>query len=215
MRVWPTEERAVAVELVYPDALGRIFALVCGQDPAHTWMPGGMALACCQRCLGLYVGAAAAVLLHGTLRPKMSGRFLEVHGVFLALMIPLGFHWLEQGPVLRTVSGLIFGFGVATFLWLPFAREKARGGIAEGTRVRIYWLSMAVAALMLPLLAPNGGLVAAGVLSIIALSGLLALAVLCIALLLVGVISGIHLINGRSGQRGSHPNSTSVTAPGR
>ncbi len=203
------------MELVYPDALGRLFALVCGQDPAHTWTPGGMALACCQRCLGLYAGAVLALLLHSLFRPKMTGRFIEVHGVFLALMIPLGFHWLEQGPVLRTVSGLTFGFGVATFLWLPFAREKAGAGIAEGTRVWIYWLSMAVAALVLPLLAANGGGVAARVLSIIALSGLLALALLCVALVVGGVMTGICLIKARSALRGSPPNSTSVTAPGR
>jgi len=78
--------------------------------------------------MGLYVGAGAAALLHLWLRPKLSGRFLEIHGAFLVVMVPFGFHWVAQGPVLRTLTGVLFGFGVVTFLWLPLSqRADSRG----------------------------------------------------------------------------------------
>ena len=105
-----------------PEILAHWFAAVCGQDPGHTWAPGGILLPCCQRCTGLYVGAAVAMLLHLWLRPKLTGRFLEIHGAFLLAMVPLGFHWVAQGPVLRTISGVLFGFAVVTFLWLPLSQ---------------------------------------------------------------------------------------------
>jgi uncharacterized membrane protein len=98
------------------------FAAVCGQDPGHTWAPGGILLPCCQRCTGLYVGAGVAALLHLLLRPRLSGRFLEIHGAFLLAMVPFGFHWVGQGPVLRTLTGVLFGSGVVTFLWLPLSQ---------------------------------------------------------------------------------------------
>jgi len=98
------------------------FAAVCGQDPGHTWAPGGILLPCCQRCTGLYVGAGVAALLHLWLRPRLTSRFLEMHGAFLLLMIPFGFHWLPQGPALRTLTGVLFGFGVVAFLWLQLSQ---------------------------------------------------------------------------------------------
>src|ERR1035438_5086965 len=89
--------------------LAHWFAAVCGQNPGHTWAPGGIMLPCCQRCAGLYVGAGMAALLHLWLRPRLSGRFLEVHGAFLLAMAPFGFHWLPDGPMLRTATGVLFG----------------------------------------------------------------------------------------------------------
>ena len=84
-----------------------------------------MLLPCCQRCTGLYVGAGVAALLHLWLRPRLSGRFLEIHGAFLLVMVPFGFHWVAQGPVLRTLTGVLFGFAVVTFLWLPLSRRAS------------------------------------------------------------------------------------------
>jgi uncharacterized membrane protein len=102
------------------------FGALCGQNPAHTWAPGGIPLPCCQRCAGLYAGACLAALLHLSLRLKLTGRFLEAHGLFLALMLPFGLHWLPQAPALRAASGLLFGFAVVTFLWLPLAQRRSR-----------------------------------------------------------------------------------------
>jgi uncharacterized membrane protein len=108
------------------EVLHHLFAAVCGQNPEHTWAPGGVPLPFCQRCTGLYVGAGAAWLLHRWLKPRPTARFLEVHGAFLLLMAPCGFHWVPQGPVLRTLSGALFGFAVVAFLWLPVGDARAR-----------------------------------------------------------------------------------------
>ncbi len=108
------------------EILAHWFAAVCGQDLGHTWAPGGILLPCCQRCTGLYVAAGVAALLHLWLRPRPTGRFLEMHGAFLLVMVPFGLHWVAQGPVLRTLTGVLFGFGVVTFLSLPLSRAGER-----------------------------------------------------------------------------------------
>ena len=114
------------------ETLAHWFAAVCGQDPGHTWAPGGILLPCCQRCTGLYVGAGVAALLHLWVRPKLSGRFLEIHGAFLVVMAPFGFHWVAQGPALRTLTGVLFGFAVVTFLWLPLSQKVRGAGVSFG-----------------------------------------------------------------------------------
>lgn len=101
-----------------PGDLTRLFGFVCGQLPAHTWSPGHVLLPLCQRCTGLYAGAAVALLLHAGLRLRPSERFLWLHGGFLLLMVPLGFHWVPQDGLIRTLSGTLFGVGVTSFLWL-------------------------------------------------------------------------------------------------
>lgn len=101
------------------EALSHVFAAVCGQNPSHTWAPGGLLLPCCQRCTGLYVGAGLAALLHLWLRPNLTRGFLRVHGAFLLFMAPFGFHWVAHGAAMRTITGVLFGFAVVTFLWLP------------------------------------------------------------------------------------------------
>jgi uncharacterized membrane protein len=103
------------------ETLNHTFSWVCGQNPDHTWIPGGLPLPCCQRCTGLYVGAAVAVLLHLALKPLPTARFLQIHGLFLLLMVPFGFHWLPQGELLRAGTGVLFGFGVVTFLSLKLS----------------------------------------------------------------------------------------------
>jgi hypothetical protein len=103
------------------EILGHWFAAVCGQNPGHTWAPGGILLPCCERCVGLYIGAGVAALLHFALRPKLTGRFLQIHGAFLLVMVPFGFHWVAHGAALRSASGMLFGFGIFTFLWLPLS----------------------------------------------------------------------------------------------
>ena len=113
-----------------PDLLQHLFAGVCGQNLAHTWTPGGVPLPCCQRCTGLYVGAFAGAALHLWFKPRLTSRFLWIHGVFLLQMIPFGFHWLPQGPFVRTITGTLFGFGLVSFFWLlPTARRPVGDGV--------------------------------------------------------------------------------------
>lgn len=170
------------------DLLQHGFALVCGQNPWHTWAPGGLPLPCCQRCTGFYAGAGVAAWLHWWLRPRLSGRFLEIHAVFLMLMAPFGFHWLAHGALVRAITGVLFGFGVVSFLWTPLSGQAGRrdADLPSG-RTGAYGLGLAAAVVGLPLGGFYGGQVAAYALSGLAGWGLLAITVLVAANLLAGL----------------------------
>jgi uncharacterized membrane protein len=194
--------------------LNHIFSAACGQNLDHTWAPAGLLLPCCQRCLGLYAGAAVAMGLHWWLKPRLTRRFLEVHGLFLLVMLPFGFHWLPQGPVLRTLSGIVFGFGIVTFLWLPLAARielRRHDGADQQTSEPIpnehdtlwrrqvrSWRQAAYACgllgcmLFVPLLAGGGGHWAALVLSAVAICGLATLASLAAANVCLAILAGFR-----------------------
>ena len=173
------------------------FALVCGQNPAHTWAPGEVLLPFCQRCTGLYAGAVLAALLHLWLRPRLTGRFLAIHGAFLLFMAPFGFHWVEHGPGLRTITGTLFGFGVVTFLWLPVKawwadREPELAGVSQKapppatgfSERRAAWrygAGVVLAVAVLPVLSARGGPWAAGLLYLSGLAGALVFVALVLA----------------------------------
>ncbi len=164
--------------------LHHLFGAVCGQNPDHTWAPGGLALPCCQRCLGLYAGAGIAALLHLWLRPPLTGRFLAIHAGFILSLALFGFHWMPEEPVLRTISGLLYGFGVFAFLWSPMSRRFPGGGWIGPRpiwlRSTAYAIGLAVTAGLLPLLAACGGRLTAYLLSGLVFFGLIALAaVIC------------------------------------
>jgi uncharacterized membrane protein len=158
-----------------------LFALLCGQRLAHTWTPGGVPLLVCQRCTGLYAGAAIALALHAWLRLRPSTPFLALHGLFLLAMLPLGLHWLPQDGLARTLSGIVFGAGVVDFLWLnPAGHFATLREPARGTWLR-YLAALGLALLLVPLLAQRGGVPAAVLLDALALAGLVALAALVLA----------------------------------
>lgn len=169
-----------------PDLLQHIFGWICGQNPDHTWSPGGVWLPLCQRCTGLYVGVFVAALLHLLVRPAPTNRWLWLNGGFLLFMIPFGFHWLPQGPVLRTLTGVLFGFGLVAYLWLtlgragnplPAANITARraGGIAP------YWITVCITIAFVLWLGANGNSFAAYSLALLATAGALVLFGLALA----------------------------------
>ncbi len=201
------------------DLLGHWFAAVCGQDPGHSWAPGGILLPCCQRCMGLYVGAGVAALLHLGLRPRLSGRILEIHGAFLLTMVPFGLHWLAQGPLLRSLTGVLFGFGVVTFLWLPLSQMCVKySGRNQRPSLRTapvpqsnpeplralalrrfhrqrqltYFLVLAVLLSVLPCAAMMGGTLAAYSLSVLVFWGALALAALVAGNVSLGMLGTLR-----------------------
>ena len=167
------------------DSLNQFFGFLCGQNPDHTWAPGGILLPVCQRCTGLYVGAAVAALLHWWLKPRLTPRFLWAHGVFLALMAPCGFHWVPQGPALRTISGLLFGFGVTAFLKAPLVKSEIRNPKSEtnskSQSAVTYYTGLTITLLLVPLLAARGGWLAAALFSGAAFFGAVALAIMILA----------------------------------
>lgn len=122
--------------------------------------------------------------------------------MFLLQMVPFGFHWLPQGPVLRTVTGVVFAFGVVAYLWLaPAARWSSAAApspatptprefntpeaSALGTRTtaRCYLLGVAATLVLVPAAAGWGGRF-----GFFALSGLAALGAVVLALLAVANI---------------------------
>lgn len=154
------------------------FAPVCGQNPEHTWTPGGIPLPFCQRCTGLYVGILAATWLHLVLRPRLTGRFLWAHGSLLVVMAPFGFHWVAHGPGVRSITGVLFGFGVATFLWAGIASTGRWSRMPSPGAACRYAILLVGVALAVPLLGAWGGAWAAGWLT--GLAGLGLLAVVCL-----------------------------------
>jgi len=143
-------------------SLHLLFSVLCGQYADHTFVPGGLWLPCCQRCTGLYGGAAMAALLHLWLRPRLTARWLALHGLCIALMVPCGAHWIPQGPVLRAASGAVFAFGVFTFLWAP-VRARMTGRSPNGSRgapnhgVWVYTAGLGTTLALLPALGLLGG----------------------------------------------------------
>jgi len=156
------------------ETLLNLFSHVCGQQIDHTWLPGGIPLPVCQRCTGLYIGAALALGLLLGFRPRLTGWFLGVHGLFLVGMAPFGLHWIDHGPAVRAITGLGFGAAVVVFLalWpleffhtrfqprrtrIPSAAEgmASPGTVGSGRRhrpgARRYLIALSVAAAVLPL----------------------------------------------------------------
>ena len=161
------------------DLVDQLFGLVCGSD--RRWAPDGFFLPFCQRCTGLYVGTTVAVVLHLFFRLRYTPKLLLAHGLMLALMVPLGFHWIPHGPALRTVSGQLYAAGLVCYLLvLPFARWSPWWDRAETRSWRPYALALTASLVLLPLLAWDGGTPAAWVLRFLGLAGLMLLTVLAV-----------------------------------
>jgi uncharacterized membrane protein len=160
------------------DWLTTLFGLVCGQLPAHTSAPGGIPLPFCQRCTGLYAGAAVAAALHVALRIRASERFLQLHGGLLLLMVPLGFHWLPQDELVRMTSGVVFGAGVVAYLWLTAAPRLLALRPLSRTGSWIYAAGITATLAVVPAAALFGAAAAWDTLVLLALTGAAALALL-------------------------------------
>lgn len=168
----------------------QLFSVVCGQNPDHTWAPGQVPLVLCQRCTGLYVGAAVCVALHLVLRPRLGGRFLALHGLLLLIAAPFGLHWINQGPVLRTLTGGLCAFGIVTFLWLvPATAWRHADAAPRPNADAIYALGLCAALLLVPLAARFGGVHTGYALTGVAVSGL-------------GALAGLVAVNAILGLRG-------------
>jgi len=173
------------------DFLHQVFSHVCGQNLAHTWSPGGELLPCCQRCTGVYVGAFVAALLHLAGPPQPTSFWRWLNGAFLLLMVPAGYHWFPQGPELRAISGILFGFGLVAFLWLPllekftiydlrFTTTKHERSVNRKSQ-SVYAAALLAALVFTPLLGASESSLAATTLALLTAGGALALALLLAA----------------------------------
>jgi uncharacterized membrane protein len=173
------------------DFLHQLFSHVCGQNLAHTWSPGGEALPCCQRCTGVYVGAFVAALLQLALPPQPTSFWRWLNGAFLLFMVPAGFHWFPQGPQLRAISGILFGFGLVAFLSLPLLEKftihdsrftTSNHGPRVNRKSQIVNTAALLAALVFtPLLGASESSLAAIALALLTAGGALAMALLLAA----------------------------------
>lgn len=127
--------------------LRELFSHICGQQ--HCWVLDGQALPFCQRCTGLYAGAFCAFVLILIFRPRPNVFLYWIHGIFMLVMIPFGFHFIAHGGLMRTFTGALFGFGLVYYLALnPFTAWQAWKA-ATAWRTRAYLLLIAI---LLPLL---------------------------------------------------------------
>jgi uncharacterized membrane protein len=94
-----------------------VFEVLCHQDAERCWAPGGMPLALCQRCTGVYVGAAFMVLLLPLMRFRPTKGLAVLHAGFVLQMVLLGLHFVPHPASVRTLSGQLFAVGVLYFLW--------------------------------------------------------------------------------------------------
>ena len=100
------------------EVLSEIFSQLCGRG--RCFDAGGAALPLCQRCLGLYVGAAATALwmvVSGIWRRGLPSRAVFLaHLAMLAAGILGGLHVIDAAPAWRVTCGLWAGHVAA--LWL-------------------------------------------------------------------------------------------------
>ena len=160
-----------------------LFSLVCGQQ--HCWVLGGLTLPLCQRCTGLYVGACCALILVLVFRLRPSAFLYSLHGLFLLVMFPFGFHLVAHGPLMRTFTGALFAFGLVYYLALNPVTLLHAWKAATPIRVLCYFALSAVSIALLLFSVQAGGSAMALVLSTLALFGLAGLALLAAANLLV------------------------------
>ncbi len=180
----------------FADAL---FGLLCGRNPDHSLVVGGDQFPLCQRCAGIYAGAALAVVLDLVLRPRPGRIFLALQSLFIIQIAPLGLGLIPGGPFLRTLSGCLFGLGLGSLLLRAAAVPAPRAEPASGPWwTALYFACAAVGAILAWELA-EGGWVAARLLETWDLSGVA-------SLLTLAVIAAVR--------RGSLPGDPRPAGPG-
>jgi hypothetical protein len=113
------------------ETLTAIFGHLCGQG--RPFMIDGAPLPVCQRCLGLYAGAAmtaAWLLASGVWRRGLPDRrTMWVHAAMLMAAMLGGMHLLDPGPAWRLVCGLWTGH--VAMLWLVGGAVELRGAVVS------------------------------------------------------------------------------------
>ena len=166
-----------------------IFSLVCGQ--VHCWAPGGLSMPVCERCLGLYVGAVWALVLVVLLRASPTRAMLWLHGMAMLAMLPFGYHFVPHGPIVRTVTGFLFGTGMVYYLALIPVEVLQLERLAKSRPVIPYTV-VAVVPLPWILFAANYGSASSG--SLLALLAVAGLSVTVLMLLANAVVLVCSLI---------------------
>ncbi len=100
-----------------------VFSPVCHQMTVRSPHLGGVQLALCDRCVGIYLGLVIGVATVGWGQPLW--RSLGTYGryVLLGSLVPMGVDWIGpilglwgNGVVSRATTGMIFGVIAASFV---------------------------------------------------------------------------------------------------
>jgi uncharacterized membrane protein len=106
------------------------YALVCEQNPDHTFFPWGQPMAYCQRDTAIYttylLAGLAFIPLRRRLRPLSWWAFLLLSAPLAIDGFTQFFGWRESTPLLRLLTGTLFGVAV---VWLIYPRLER--GMAE------------------------------------------------------------------------------------
>jgi uncharacterized membrane protein len=158
--------------------LSWFFAHICGQ--VHCWQLGGQILPTCQRCTGLYVGGAYALLVWWRFRPRPTPLMVWAHGIMLLVMAPFGFHLVAHGADVRTLTGQLFGFGLAYYMMLNPADRLELWFREEHDRQWWYVTALGSGIPVLLLAVHRGGTVTSWLLTLLALLGVVGFALLAL-----------------------------------
>ncbi len=152
-----------------------VFAWLCQQDPARSWDPGGVSLALCQRCTGVYTGAALMVFVVPWMTFKPSRSLALLHAAFVLQMVVLGLHLVPHPALVRMLSGQLFIVGVAYFVWNNARHRFACFQGESSPRAYLVSVSMTVLALLAVVHAPTAFV--GSLIEILALGGACAIAI--------------------------------------
>ncbi|WP_258096076.1 DUF2085 domain-containing protein [Salinibacter sp. 10B] len=98
------------------------FSPVCHQVAVRSPHLGGVQLAICDRCIGIYLGLVIGVASVGW--GRLFWQRVGTHGryVLLGSLLPLGMDWVgpvvglwSNTPVSRAATGMVFGLVAASF----------------------------------------------------------------------------------------------------
>ncbi len=108
------------------------FDRICHQIPERSFWAFGHQLAVCHRCLGLYVGFAAGLLLLAHL-PALTWRLLQRPRLLVLFVAPmlLDVVWPSNNFLTRFVSGFVATFPVGLLLWAAVEQLRQRRTVVE------------------------------------------------------------------------------------
>lgn len=115
------------------------FAPVCHQMPSRSPHIGGVPIAICDRCSGIYLGLVLGVAVTGWGRSLWTALGQHSRYLLLGSLVPLGVDWIapvlglwQNGPISRGLTGLLFGVVTASYVTDQLLRRVARAAAPEG-----------------------------------------------------------------------------------
>ncbi|MDB6026312.1 MAG: hypothetical protein JWM68_2535 [Verrucomicrobiales bacterium] len=159
------------------DFLTKCLSWVCGQAADRSWVFGDEMFPLCQRCTGIYAGAAIAAIIFCCTRRRPHRWTMMIHVLLVGQIIPAGLHWCFDTPVLRTLSGGWFGIGLIGLM----SRQIAVRFHSESRTDSWGILTSFLAVTLLASLTAYSNAAAANLLAVLVVVGLFSIAVLIVA----------------------------------